>query len=95
MGPVYAWFLACVRRIDAEKKAALARLITERVIATAPGEKLDEKLADLTFKDARRDRNAECEQSRYVSHLFRRCLTRGSTSSKFGRIGLVGPSRTS
>lgn len=81
MCPVYASFLACVRRIDAEKKAALARLITERVVATTPGEKLDEKLADLTFKDARRDYNAECEQAQYIFNIFRRCLTCGSTSS--------------
>lgn len=40
---------ADVRVIDAVKRATLSRLLLESVISTAPGEKLDEKLAALTL----------------------------------------------
>jgi hypothetical protein len=40
---------ADVRVIDAVKKAALSRLLLDSVVATAPGEKLDEKLTALAL----------------------------------------------
>lgn len=48
---VHASFIAAVRTIDSEKKATLARALTARVVATEPGEKLDDKLSALTFQD--------------------------------------------
>ncbi|KAI0677390.1 DNase I-like protein [Trametes maxima] len=47
--PVFAIFRAEVRIIDHVKRAALSKLLLESVTSTAPGEKLDEKLASLTF----------------------------------------------
>ncbi|KAA1473494.1 inositol polyphosphate phosphatase [Dentipellis sp. KUC8613] len=47
--PVYAVFQGTVHIIDPVKRANLSRLLLESVTATAPGEKLDEKLAALTF----------------------------------------------
>ncbi|KAL0949308.1 hypothetical protein HGRIS_009384 [Hohenbuehelia grisea] len=47
--PVFALFRASVRIVDAVKKAALARLLFDNVTSTAPGEKLDEKLAKLSL----------------------------------------------
>lgn len=47
--PVFAIFRAEIRVIDHVKRAALSRLLLENVTSTAPGEKLDEKLASLTF----------------------------------------------
>jgi hypothetical protein len=46
---VYALFRSDVRIIDVAKRAALAQLLADNVVSTAPGEKLDEKLAALTF----------------------------------------------
>ena len=46
---VFALFRAEVRIIDHAKRAALQKLLLENVTTTAPGEKLDEKLAALTF----------------------------------------------
>ncbi|KAH9850742.1 DNase I-like protein [Lenzites betulinus] len=46
---VFAIFRAEVRIIDHVKRAALSKLLLESVTSTAPGEKLDEKLAALTF----------------------------------------------
>jgi hypothetical protein len=40
---------ADVRVIDTVKKAALSRMLLESVIATTPGEKLDEKLTALAL----------------------------------------------
>ena len=42
---VYALFRATVRIVDYAKKETLSRLLTESVTSTAPGEKLEEKLA--------------------------------------------------
>ncbi|KAI9000860.1 DNase I-like protein [Trametes punicea] len=47
--PVFAIFRAEVRIIDHAKRAALSKLLLESVTSTAPGEKLDEKLAGLAF----------------------------------------------
>ncbi|TFY81149.1 hypothetical protein EWM64_g2863 [Hericium alpestre] len=47
--PVYSMFEATVHIIDPVKRATLSRLLLESVTSTAPGEKLDEKLAALTF----------------------------------------------
>ncbi|PCH41458.1 inositol polyphosphate phosphatase [Wolfiporia cocos MD-104 SS10] len=47
--PVFAIFRTDVRAIDHVKRSALSRLLTESVTTTTPGEKLDEKLANLTF----------------------------------------------
>lgn len=44
---VFAIFRAEVRIIDAVKRAALSHLLLENITSTAPGEKLDEKLAGL------------------------------------------------
>ena len=38
-----------MRIIDHAKRAALSKLLLENVTSTAPGEKLDEKLAGLAF----------------------------------------------
>ncbi|KAF8238902.1 inositol polyphosphate phosphatase [Tricholoma matsutake] len=47
--PVFAFFRAQVLIIDAVKRATLSRLLLDNIISTAPGEKLDEKLAGLVF----------------------------------------------
>ncbi|PPR04035.1 hypothetical protein CVT24_010610 [Panaeolus cyanescens] len=49
--PVFAIFRVEVRIIDPVKKAALSRILMENVISTGPGEKLDEKLANLTLPE--------------------------------------------
>lgn len=46
---VFAFFIAQVLIIDAVKRATLSRLLLENIISTAPGEKLDEKLAALVI----------------------------------------------
>lgn len=48
--PVYAIFRAQVRIIDPVKKLKLSKLLLDSVTATQPGEKLDEKLATMTFE---------------------------------------------
>ncbi|KAM5535531.1 hypothetical protein V8D89_010868 [Ganoderma adspersum] len=53
--PVFALFRAEVRIIDHAKRAALQKLLLENVTTTAPGEKLDEKLASLAFSSEERD----------------------------------------
>ncbi|KAL1944314.1 hypothetical protein VTO73DRAFT_3499 [Trametes versicolor] len=52
---VFAIFRAEVRIIDHVKRAALSKLLLESVTSTAPGEKLDEKLAGLTFSQEEPD----------------------------------------
>ncbi|EMD40920.1 hypothetical protein CERSUDRAFT_111503 [Gelatoporia subvermispora B] len=47
--PVFAIFRAEVRIIDHDKRADLSRLLLESVTSTAPGERLDEKLASMAF----------------------------------------------
>ncbi|KAF8915801.1 DNase I-like protein [Mucidula mucida] len=47
--PVFALFRADVRIIDTAKRAALSQILLDSVVSTAPGEKLDEKLAALTI----------------------------------------------
>jgi hypothetical protein len=47
--PVFAVFRAAIRIIDHTKRAALHQQLLQSVTATAPGEKLDEKLAALAF----------------------------------------------
>ncbi|KAF5388077.1 hypothetical protein D9615_000583 [Tricholomella constricta] len=47
--PVFAIFRADIRIIDSVKRLALSRLLLESIVSTAPGEKLDEKLAALVF----------------------------------------------
>ncbi|KAF8969491.1 inositol polyphosphate phosphatase [Flammula alnicola] len=44
---VFATYRAEVRIIDPVKKAALSRMLLEGIVSTEPGEKLDEKLANL------------------------------------------------
>lgn len=46
---VFSLFRADVRIIDTVKRAALSKLLHESVVSTAPGEKLDEKLAAMTL----------------------------------------------
>ncbi|KAG7449414.1 inositol polyphosphate phosphatase [Guyanagaster necrorhizus] len=45
--PVFAIFRANIRIIDTAKRTALQKVLLDSVISTAPGEKLDEKLASL------------------------------------------------
>ncbi|PIL37300.1 hypothetical protein GSI_00993 [Ganoderma sinense ZZ0214-1] len=52
---VFALFRAEVRIVDHAKRAALQKLLLENVLTTAPGEKLDEKLASLAFSSEERD----------------------------------------
>ncbi|PAV21260.1 inositol polyphosphate phosphatase [Pyrrhoderma noxium] len=47
--PVFAIFRAEVRIIDTARRDALRRLLLDSVKATAPGEKLDEKLASMSL----------------------------------------------
>ena len=54
--PVFALFRAEVRIIDHAKRTALQKLLLENVTSTAPGEKLDEKLASLAFDPEEHDR---------------------------------------
>ena len=56
---VFAIFRAEVRIIDHVKRASLSRLLLDNVTSTAPGEKLDEKLASLTFSDHVPDRKSD------------------------------------
>lgn len=53
---MFALFRAEVRIIDHAKRAALQKLLLENVTTTAPGEKLDEKLASLAFTSDEQDR---------------------------------------
>jgi hypothetical protein len=53
---VFALFRASVQVIDSETKTKLSRMLVEGITATAPGEKLDEKLAALSFNG-----DVECE----------------------------------
>lgn len=46
---VFALFNADVRVIDVTKQEAIRRLLLKHVVATGPGEKLDEKLAMLSL----------------------------------------------
>ncbi|KAF5322195.1 hypothetical protein D9619_000489 [Psilocybe cf. subviscida] len=46
---VFATYRANVRIIDPVKKAALSRMLLDGVVSTQPGEKLDEKLANLSL----------------------------------------------
>ncbi|KAJ7682572.1 SacI homology domain-containing protein [Mycena polygramma] len=47
--PVFAIFRAAIRTIDVAKRTALSRLLLQSVITTAPGEKLDDKLAAMAL----------------------------------------------
>ncbi|KAF9076927.1 inositol polyphosphate phosphatase [Rhodocollybia butyracea] len=49
--PVFAVFRPNIRIIDPVKKAALSRLLLSSVLHTAPGEKLDDKLASMVLPD--------------------------------------------
>ncbi|KAK7470419.1 Inositol-1,4,5-trisphosphate 5-phosphatase 1 [Stygiomarasmius scandens] len=49
--PVFGIFRASVRIIDTVKRAALSKLLLDSVLSTAPGEKLDDKLASLVLPD--------------------------------------------
>lgn len=48
---VFAIFRAEVRIIDSAKRNALHRILIESVLATAPGERLDEKLATVSLME--------------------------------------------
>ncbi|KAF8204786.1 inositol polyphosphate phosphatase [Pholiota molesta] len=49
--PVFATFRAQIRIIDPVKKAALSRMLLDGIVSTDPGEKLDEKLANLILPE--------------------------------------------
>ena len=66
---VFALFRAELRVIDHAKRASLSHLLLENVTSTAPGEKLDEKLASLTFTTG----DPDCTSSSAKHWL---CLTR-------------------
>lgn len=55
---VFALFRAEVRIIDHAKRASLQKMLLESVTSTSPGEKLDEKLANLTFSPEEHDRES-------------------------------------
>lgn len=46
---VYAIYRAEIRVVDPVKKATLSRMLLDSVVSTEPGEKLDEKLANLSL----------------------------------------------
>lgn len=52
---VFALFRATVRIVDHTTRLALSRMLFDNVTSTAPGEKLDEKLASLTFSNEPRE----------------------------------------
>ena len=47
LSKVFATYRAEVRIIDPVKKAALSHILLDGIVSTKPGEKLDEKLANL------------------------------------------------
>jgi len=47
LSKVFATYRAEVHIIDPVKKAALSRMLLDGIVSTKPGEKLDEKLANL------------------------------------------------
>ena len=53
---MFGLFRATVRIVDHNTRSALSRMLFDNVTTTAPGEKLDEKLAALTFSNEPRDR---------------------------------------
>lgn len=55
---MFAIFRAEVRIIDTARRDALRRLLLDSVKATAPGEKLDEKLASMSLVNDSEDRKA-------------------------------------
>jgi hypothetical protein len=65
---VFASFIASVHRIDAEKKANLTQVLTDGVVSTMPGEKLDDKLKAMTF-DGQQLRTDECPSRLSVVEL--------------------------
>ena len=67
---VFALFRAEVRIIDHAKRAALQKLLLENVTTTAPGEKLDEKLAALTFISEEHDCTSSLPSLPWNSALF-------------------------
>lgn len=71
-------FTTEIRIVDYTKRAALSRALFENVTSTLPGEKLDEKLASITFSNGVPD----CEYS--LIRTFRSASRSVSTSSKFG-----------
>jgi hypothetical protein len=60
---VFGIFRAEVRVIDHAKRATLSRLLLDNVMSTAPGERLDEKLASLTFSDYAIERESAVQLS--------------------------------
>jgi hypothetical protein len=54
--PVFALFRAAIRIIDTTKRAALQQLLLQSVIATGPGERLDDKLAAMALPTTFGDR---------------------------------------
>lgn len=61
--PVFATYRASVRIIDPVKKATLSRMLLEGVVSTQPGEKLDEKLANLSLPIETGERKSVCHIS--------------------------------
>lgn len=85
---VFTIFRAELRVIDHAKRASLSHLLLENVTSTAPGEKLDEKLASLAFTTDEPD----CTSS---SAKLRRSLriVICSATAQFRYLGLVGRPR--
>lgn len=66
MDTVFAVFRAEILIVDAAKRASLHRMLLDLITATATDEKLDEKLASMTLREA----GSECKQ--YMRNSFLR-----------------------
>ena len=89
LSAVFATYRANVRIIDPVKKAALSRMLLEGVVSTQPGEKLDEKLANLSLP-------TDTEERKSIHYLFLARLYNCdmfSSSAELRREGVVGLSR--
>ena len=66
---MYAIFRASIRIIDKAKRATLSRLLLNSVMTTAPGEKLDDKLALLSLPPEYCEREPMSDPSEVYSYL--------------------------
>lgn len=86
---VFALFRTDVTVVDEAKKAELSKLLTESVMTTAPGGKLDNKLAALTL-------TADSGERAYLllctSIIWLLSLIFGSAAAELRRKCLVGSS---
>lgn len=85
---VFTIFRAELRVIDHAKRASLSHLLLENVTSTAPGEKLDEKLASLAFTTDEPDCASSSTKLSRSLHIVI-C----SATAQFRYLGLVGRTR--